>query len=40
MRRRLDERFAKRQAMCSTKRVLPQPVGPFSITGNRSVEAA
>ncbi len=24
------------QAMCSTKRLLPQPVGPFSITGRRA----
>ncbi len=26
--------------MCSTKRVLPQPVGPLSITGSRPCHAA
>jgi hypothetical protein len=26
--------------MCSTKRVLPQPVGPFNITGSRAAFAA
>ena len=26
----------RRQAMYSTKRVLPQPVGPFSIIGMRA----
>ena len=28
-----------RQLMCSTKRVLPQPVGPLSITGRRALYA-
>ena len=28
---------SRRQLMCSTKRVLPQPVGPLSITGRRCV---
>jgi hypothetical protein len=28
-----DEGRFRRQAMCSMKRVLPQPVGPFSSTG-------
>ena len=27
----------RRWAMCSTKRVLPQPVGPFSSTGRRAL---
>ena len=27
----------RRQLMCSTKRVLPQPVGPLSITGRRAL---
>ena len=30
-----DERPASRHAMYSTKRVLPEPVGPFSMTGSR-----
>ena len=31
----LDTGFFSRHAMCSMKRVLPQPVGPFSIIGMR-----
>ena len=32
--------FFRRQAMYSTKRDLPQPVGPLSITGMRAAYAA
>ena len=35
----ISGRFSFR-AMYSTKRVLPEPVGPFSMTGNRLAYAA
>ena len=35
-----QRRRSRRQAICSTKRVLPQPVGPFNITGRCAAWAA